>query len=126
MLSLLWDTLAELDDLTSSTNGIMSLLASLYSCPSVAQLTAAQTTGPYSLAHLVPRLWRFLSHTIVSVRQATVRTLRCLLSCLSDKVDGVASWMSLILPDMLRHVYQRLVLEPKEDLKQSVLEARSV
>lgn len=111
--------MAELDELTASTNGVMSLLASLYACSNVLELTAAQTSGPYSLAQLVPRLWPFLGHTIVSVRQATVRTLHSLLSSPSG---GRGGWLSQILQDMLRHIYQRLVLEPKQDLKEFVLE----
>jgi TATA-binding protein-associated factor len=123
LLSLLWDTLADLDELTASTNGVMSLLASLYSSPNVLKLTASHTSGPYSLSHVVPRLWPFLSHTIISVRQATVRTLFSLLSCSPEgKTNESGSWISEILHEMLRQIYQRLVLEPRVDLRETILE----
>ncbi|CAB1343439.1 unnamed protein product [Coregonus sp. 'balchen'] len=58
----LWDALLELDDLTASTNSIMTLLSSLLTYPQVRQCSMQQ-----SLTVLVPRVWPFLRHTISSV-----------------------------------------------------------
>uniref|UniRef100_A0A8C8JT22 BTAF1 RNA polymerase II, B-TFIID transcription factor-associated n=1 Tax=Oncorhynchus tshawytscha TaxID=74940 RepID=A0A8C8JT22_ONCTS len=81
----LWDALLELDDLTSSTNSIMTLLSSLLAYPQVRQCSMQQ-----SLTVLVPRVWPFLRHTISSVRRAALETLFTLLS----KADQV--WTELL------------------------------
>lgn len=73
---ILWDTLIELDDLTASTNSIMSLLSGMLACPSV-NIDLLGAAG--SLTELVPRLWPFLRHTIKSVRLAALKTLKTLL-----------------------------------------------
>uniref|UniRef100_A0A8C7DRS3 B-TFIID TATA-box binding protein associated factor 1 n=1 Tax=Oncorhynchus kisutch TaxID=8019 RepID=A0A8C7DRS3_ONCKI len=81
----LWDALLELDDLTASTNSIMTLLSSLLAYPQVRQCSMQQ-----SLTVLVPRVWPFLRHTISSVRRAALETLFTLLS----KADQV--WTELL------------------------------
>ena len=73
ILNTLWDTLLDLDDLTASTNSIMTLLASLLSYPVVFTYHSQATT------RLVPRLWPFLRHNITSVRKAVLETLCTLL-----------------------------------------------
>ncbi|RXM36599.1 TATA-binding protein-associated factor 172 [Acipenser ruthenus] len=85
IVNTLWDALLELDDLTASTNSIMTLLSSL--------LTIQQ-----SLTVLVPRVWPFLHHTISSVRKAALETLFTLLS----KEDQV--WTELIRQAPLQYV----------------------
>lgn len=72
----LWDTLVELDDLTASTNSIMSLLSGILACPTV-NMDLLGAAG--SLTELVPRLWPFLRHTIKSVRCAALMTFKTLL-----------------------------------------------
>uniref|UniRef100_A0A673HUZ7 TATA-binding protein-associated factor 172-like n=1 Tax=Sinocyclocheilus rhinocerous TaxID=307959 RepID=A0A673HUZ7_9TELE len=78
----LWNALLELDDLTASTNSIMTLLSSLLTYPQVRQCSTHQ-----SLTVLVPRVWPFLRHTIASVRRAALETLFTLLSK-ADQVWG--------------------------------------
>uniref|UniRef100_A0A667ZL40 B-TFIID TATA-box binding protein associated factor 1 n=1 Tax=Myripristis murdjan TaxID=586833 RepID=A0A667ZL40_9TELE len=85
IVNTLWDALLELDDLTASTNSIMTLLSSLLTYPQVRQCSMQQ-----SLTVLVPRVWPFLRHTISSVRRAALETLFTLLS----KADQV--WMELL------------------------------
>ncbi|XP_040342843.1 TATA-binding protein-associated factor 172 [Herpailurus yagouaroundi] len=75
IINTLWDALLELDDLTASTNSIMTLLSSLLTYPQVQQCSIQQ-----SLTVLVPRVWPFLHHTISSVRRAALETLFTLLS----------------------------------------------
>ncbi|XP_031555940.1 TATA-binding protein-associated factor 172-like [Actinia tenebrosa] len=114
LLMILWDTLIELDDLTASTNSIMSLLAGMLACPSV-NIDLLGAAG--SLTELVPRLWPFLRHTIKSVRLAALRTLKTLLvGSASNKDSGVeCTWLTPIMQDAFRHIFQRFILEP--DLK---------
>uniref|UniRef100_A0A8C7V465 BTAF1 RNA polymerase II, B-TFIID transcription factor-associated n=1 Tax=Oncorhynchus mykiss TaxID=8022 RepID=A0A8C7V465_ONCMY len=85
IVNTLWDALLELDDLTASTNSIMTLLSSLLTYPQVRQCSMQQ-----SLTVLVPRVWPFLRHTISSVRRAALETLFTLLS----KADQV--WTELL------------------------------
>ncbi|KAM6916245.1 TATA-binding protein-associated factor 172 [Xenentodon cancila] len=108
IVNTLWDALLDLDDLTASTNSIMTLLSSLLTYPQVRQCSMQQ-----SLTVLVPRVWPFLRHTISSVRRAALETLYTLLS----KADqSCAMWINPILQDMLRHIFQSCILESNEDI----------
>ncbi|KAF7656101.1 hypothetical protein LDENG_00046220 [Lucifuga dentata] len=108
IVNTLWDALLELDDLTASTNSIMTLLSSLLTYPQVRQCSMQQ-----SLTVLVPRVWPFLRHTISSVRRAALETLFTLLS----KADqSCALWINPILQDMLRHIFQSCILESNEEI----------
>ncbi|ESO84153.1 hypothetical protein LOTGIDRAFT_155478 [Lottia gigantea] len=105
IINCLWETLLDLDDLTASTNSIMSLLSKLLSNPS-----SMSTTMSQSLTELTPRLWPFLRHNITSVRKATLETLYTLLN-IFDPETKKCFWITSILPDTLRHIYQRILLE---------------
>jgi len=58
LLKTLWDSLLDLDELTSSTSSILTLLSSLMAHPET--VTCLQDLP---LIELVPRLWSFLSHS---------------------------------------------------------------
>ncbi|XP_048862553.1 TATA-binding protein-associated factor 172 isoform X1 [Brienomyrus brachyistius] len=108
IVNTLWDALLELDDLTASTNSIMTLLSSLLTYPQVRQSSIQQ-----SLTVLVPRVWPFLRHTISSVRKAALETLFTLLS----KADqSCAEWLTPILQDVLRHIFQSCILESNQEI----------
>ncbi|KAM7385145.1 hypothetical protein PAMP_001241 [Pampus punctatissimus] len=112
IVNTLWDALLDLDDLTASTNSIMTLLSSLLTYPQVRQCSMQQ-----SLTVLVPRVWPFLRHTISSVRRAALETLYTLLS----KADqSCAMWINPILQDMLRHYFQSCILESNEEILELV------
>ncbi|XP_061914731.1 TATA-binding protein-associated factor 172 [Entelurus aequoreus] len=108
IVNTLWDALLDLDDLTASTNSIMTLLSSLLTYPQVWQFSMQQ-----SLTVLVPRVWPFLRHTISSVRRAALETLFTLLSKADQKC---AMWINPILQDMLRHIFQSCILESNEEI----------
>ncbi|XP_063291293.1 TATA-binding protein-associated factor 172 isoform X1 [Pelobates fuscus] len=108
ILSTLWDALLELDDLTASTNSIMTLLSSLLTYPQVQQCNIQQ-----SLTILVPRVWPFLRHTISSVRRAALETLYTLLSTQDQNCSG---WLIPILQEMLRHIFQICILESNQEI----------
>ncbi|XP_032409207.1 TATA-binding protein-associated factor 172 [Xiphophorus hellerii] len=108
IVNTLWDALLDLDDLTASTNSIMTLLSLLLTFPHVRQCSMEQ-----SLTVLVPRVWPFLRHTISSVRKAALETLYTLLS----KADeSCAVWINPILQDMLRHIFQSCILESNDEI----------
>uniref|UniRef100_H3CEF8 B-TFIID TATA-box binding protein associated factor 1 n=1 Tax=Tetraodon nigroviridis TaxID=99883 RepID=H3CEF8_TETNG len=112
IVNTLWDALLDLDDLTASTNSIMTLLSLLLTYPQVQQCSMQQ-----SLTVLVPRVWPFLRHTISSVRRAALQTLFTLLS----KADqSCAVWINPILQDMLRHIFQSCILESNEEILELV------
>ena len=120
LLMTLWGTLVELDDLTASTNSIMMLLSAILSCPSVSMEAVGQAG---SLTELVPRLWPFLRHSIKSVRSAVLKTLKILLVSRKDK--DVCNWLTPILQNSLRHIYQRFILEPERDILKLVYEVKN-
>ncbi|KAM9804251.1 TATA-binding protein-associated factor 172 [Neosynchiropus ocellatus] len=108
IVNTLWDALLDLDDLTASTNSIMTLLSSLLTYPQVQQCSMQE-----SLTVLVPRVWPFLRHTISSVRRAALETLFTLLSKADQKC---VLWINPILQDMLRHIFQSCILESNEEI----------
>lgn len=111
VVACLWETLLDLDDLTASTNSVMTLLSQL-----LAQLsTSALGFLSQSLSEFVPRLWPFLRHNIVSVRRAALQTLLSLLSSNSTNPQP-CQWVIPILQDTLRHIYQRSLLETHQEL----------
>ncbi|KAG5831429.1 hypothetical protein ANANG_G00303630 [Anguilla anguilla] len=107
IVNTLWDALLELDDLTASTNSIMTLLSSLLTYPQVRQCSIQQ-----SLTVLVPRVWPFLRHTISSVRRAVL----LLLDPLHPPVQIRPVWLTPILQDMLRHIFQSCILESNQGI----------
>ncbi|KAF6727063.1 TATA-binding protein-associated factor 172, partial [Oryzias melastigma] len=108
IVNTLWDALLDLDDLTASTNSIMTLLSSLLTYSQVRQCSMQQ-----SLTVLVPRVWPFLRHTISSVRRAALETLYTLLSTADQ---SCAVWINPIIQDMLRHIFQSCILESHEEI----------
>nr|XP_033799591.1 TATA-binding protein-associated factor 172 isoform X4 [Geotrypetes seraphini] len=108
ILGTLWNALLQLDDLTASTNSIMTLLSSLLTYPQVRQCSILQT-----LTILVPRVWPFLRHTISSVRKAALETLYTLLS---TQDQSCSVWLTPILQDMLRHIFQSCILESSQEI----------
>ncbi|XP_055877074.1 TATA-binding protein-associated factor 172-like [Biomphalaria glabrata] len=110
ILSCLWDILADLDDLTASTNSIMTLLAKLMSHTD----TKSSSFMTSSLTDLTPRLWPFFRHSIVSVRKAALETFYTLLTMKIGEMT--CQWLIPIYQDAIRHIYQRSILEEKSEL----------
>ncbi|XP_067858540.1 TATA-binding protein-associated factor 172 isoform X3 [Heptranchias perlo] len=108
IVNTLWNALLELDDLTASTNSIMTLLSSLLTYRQIRQYSIQQ-----SLTVLVPRVWPFLRHTISSVRKAALETLFTLLS---TQDQSCVMWLTPILQDVLRHIYQSCILESNQEI----------
>ncbi|GJQ72210.1 hypothetical protein Trydic_g3301 [Trypoxylus dichotomus] len=102
----LWDLLAEQDELASACNSFMGLLAAILSLPEAQALLP-----PQPLSEVVPKLWPFLSHSTSSVRKATLQTL----GTLTDR--NTLQWEAQLLQDALRHVYQRVLVEPLCDVR---------
>ncbi|XP_017968444.1 TATA-binding protein-associated factor 172 isoform X2 [Drosophila navojoa] len=140
IVKMLWDLLLDQDELTSACNSFMGLLAAILCLPRAASWIEMEPMGS-----LVPRLFPFLSHSTSSVRRSTLKTLLTLTSggeaepkqTPSDvKLEpdkgadstngqlkvlklnfGVVDWNWQLLQQSLRHIYQRILVEPQEDIQ---------
>lgn len=63
----------------------------------------------------MPRLWPFLCHSTSSVRRATLQTLRTLTA--QPGVGNGMSWTAALLQDALRHIFQRVIVEPLPEIQ---------
>ncbi|KDR13008.1 TATA-binding protein-associated factor 172 [Zootermopsis nevadensis] len=106
----LWDLLLEQDELAAACNSFMGLLAALLSSPLIHKHMI-----PQPLREVVPRLWPFLCHSTSSVRRATLQTL-CTLTAQPVSSNGV-SWTAALLQDALRHIFQRVIVEPLTEIQ---------
>ncbi|XP_017119000.1 TATA-binding protein-associated factor 172 [Drosophila elegans] len=137
IVKMLWDLLLDQDELTSACNSFMGLLAAILCLPKAASWVEMEP-----MAMLVPRLWPFLSHSTSSVRRSTLQTLITLTSAdkvksepkeeeeeeeqAKDELDqqqkmklnfGVSDWKWQLLQQALRHIYQRILVEPQADIQ---------
>lgn len=111
LINVVWECLTHLkDDLSASTGSVMDLLAKLCSFPQVLETMRQNAAKDPSLsfALLVPRLYPFLRHTIVSVRTAV---LKALLTFLNIEGDGTKGWID---GKALRLIFQNLLVERNE------------
>jgi len=138
ILTILWDILLELDDLAVSTASVLNLLSNFYSYPEVLpdesnsnsnngssgggqhHQNSASTSPPLphsqhsKLAHLVPRLYPFFRHTLYSVRLSSIKTIERLI--IATPTDAKTHWLLSILPDLMRYIFQNIIVEEKEDI----------
>ncbi|KAF2817589.1 uncharacterized protein BDZ99DRAFT_565311 [Mytilinidion resinicola] len=111
LINKVWECLSNLqDDLSASTGSVMDLLAKLCNYPEVldAMKENAKLDPRSSFVELVPRLFPFLRHVIISVRAAVLRAILTFLNIegreTDDWVDGKA----------LRLIFQNILLERDE------------
>ncbi|XP_017054077.1 TATA-binding protein-associated factor 172 [Drosophila ficusphila] len=131
IVKMLWDLLLDQDELTSACNSFMGLLAAILCLPKAASWVEMEP-----MAMLVPRLWPFLSHSTSSVRRSTLKTLITLTNADEVKAEpkeeeqvkgepdqkmklnfGVSDWKWQLLQQALRHIYQRILVEPQADIQ---------
>ena len=107
VIDYLWDSLLDLDDLSSSTCDLLMLLSSLLT------FNSSINYDPAVLTKLVPRLWPFLNHSLSSVRKSVLESL----VILTHPSRNPCSWLTTsLLSDALRLLYQRCLLENKLDI----------
>lgn len=116
LLDQLWDSLILLkDDLSSSTAGVMDLLTKLVEKPKVVAehfMKSEQTT--LKVVELIPRLYPFFRHTIVSVRLAV---LNALLTFLTNHAMPT-SWID---ERLVRLSFQNLIVEERLSIREASL-----
>lgn len=135
ILTKIWDLLLDQDELTSACNSFMGLLAAILCLPGV-----ASSIHGSAFTSLIPRLFPFLSHSSTSVRKSTLQTLRTLTTSSFDPasdppdgmngnskqaLNGVKLWPSELLQEVLRQLYQRVLVEHIEDVQSLVAEVWS-
>lgn len=112
VINKLWDLLSEQDELAAACNSFMGLLAAILNLPQAQSLLPIQP-----LNNVMPRLWPFLSHSTSSVRKATLDTLKTLTEKPADGSNIL--WDAQLLQDAMRHVFQRLLVEPIAEVSAS-------
>lgn len=122
VVSQLWDLLRDQDELAAACNSFMGLLAAILSLPQTPQLQRLVAVQP--LSGVVPRLWPFLTHSASSVRRATLQTLSTLTRAPAD--GGRLMWSAQLLQDAMRHVYQRVLVEPQADVRMVAEQVRQL
>jgi hypothetical protein len=110
ILTRLWDTLLQLDDLTASTPSVMNLIAEFFAfMPSFEALNTG--TG---FENYIRRLWPFFRHNSHSVRRAVLRIFSSALRACQPA--GGCSWLPAILSDALHLVFVNIILEQRDDV----------
>lgn len=113
LIRFLWDHLADLDELTTSTSNIVLLLASLITS-NCAQLEISELTKS------IPKLWSLLSHPSTSVRSSV---LRALITLVKAQQRNCLSWMSEdLITIAFRLIYQRSILENMDEVRKLIEE----
>lgn len=103
IIEFLWDSLVNIDELTSSTSNILMLLSSL--------LAQQVDRDNKRLNELIPRLWPFLDHTLSIVRKSVLDAFIILIS--NDN-----SWLTVkLLSDSLRLLFQRVLVEESSEIR---------
>lgn len=108
LIKFLWEHLANLDELTSSTSNIVLLLASLVT-------SSSADLQPIELTKSIPRLWSLLNHSSTSVR---ISVLKALTTLLESQKSPCIEWMPIELhTTALRLMYQRSILENMDEVR---------
>lgn len=112
IIEFLWDSLVNIDELTSSTSNILMLLSSL--------LAQQVDRDNNRLNELIPRLWPFLDHTLSIVRRSVLDAFIILIS--DDN-----SWLTVkLLSDSLRLLFQRILVEDSPEIRAKLHSAWSL
>ena len=111
IIDFLWDSLINIDELTSSTSNILMLLSSL--------LAQQVDRDNNKLNELIPRLWPFLDHTLSIVRKSVLDAFIILIS--DDN-----SWLTVkLLSNSLRLLFQRILIEELPEIQAKLYSAWS-
>ncbi|WFD01681.1 TATA-binding protein-associated factor mot1 [Malassezia obtusa] len=112
LLDQLWSCISDMkDDLSSSTGGVMDLLASLFGYARVMELMQTRT-GEHALAALIPRLYVFFRHTITSVRLSVLNAMQAFLQ--ADAADH--AWVDDAL---VRLLFQNMIVEERAPIREA-------
>jgi TATA-binding protein-associated factor len=105
LMNTLWSTLDQLDELTASTNGVMTVISRLYSNPVANKILGRNAQ---ELPVYIRKLFPFLRHSISSVRETSLSTMLKLLQ-FSDTSN--LQWFPSLLDDFLFLTFRNILLE---------------
>ena len=97
----LWETLQNLDELSSSTSPVLQLLSTLI------ELNPGSSSGFQPLSSLVPRLVPFLHHASSTVRLSALQTVHVLTS----RPHIARTFLHVNCSELLQSLFERAVLE---------------
>lgn len=114
----LYDTLRELlnqlDDVSSATNNLLILLASL--CTLIAEHPGLVPT--LDAATLIPQLFPFFRHAVRTVRNSVLKMISALL--ISERSSNTL-WLPTVAPTLYQLLFQNFVLEEDEQIVEQSL-----
>ena len=110
LLDQLWSCISDMkDDLSSSTGGVMDLLAKLFGYARVMEVMQTRT-GEHALVALIPRLYTFFRHTITSVRLSVLNAMHAFLQ--ADAADH--AWVD---ERLVRLLFQNMIVEERTPIR---------
>ncbi len=115
LLSSLWDSLLNLDELTSATSNVMCLLSKM-----LAKRVSNAESKNSDLKELIPRLWPFLGHSSAAVRGSALEALQMVVQNQSKPGRG-ADWLHAVLPVLMGQVFYRALVETTVDLHETIV-----
>lgn len=140
LLSILWNDLLDLDDLSASTASLLRTLSRIYELADEDAVDGknraiflviherddgedsdgsdVKTSRVLELEDLVPRLWPFFRHNSIAVRRAAIVAFRSLLSW--KRKEETLRWLRKLCGSVLDRVFRNVLLESdKEALETS-------
>lgn len=120
LLRVLWDSLLQLDDLSSSTSSIMKAISLIYACVPQQLL---QQDSTLDAASLLPRLFPYYAHLITSVRRTSVTTSLTLLQSINDMSRFSQSAWLILLTQLSHQLIQVSILDEDQEARDSALNA---
>ncbi|WFD29083.1 TATA-binding protein-associated factor mot1 [Malassezia sp. CBS 17886] len=113
LLDLLWSCVRNArDDLSSSTGGVMDLLASLNGYPRVLECMASHR-GDQALSALIPTLYPLFRHTITSVRLSVLNALEAFL-----RAGAAHGWVD---DRLVRLLFQNMIVEERPAIRDATV-----
>lgn len=113
LIKFLWDHIADLDEITTSTSNIVLLLASLITFSST-ELDSDE------LIKSMPKLWPLLNHSSTSVR---ISVLKALVTLFRSQRTPCLGWIPQdLMTTALKLVFQRSILENMDEVSSYIEE----
>ncbi|PXF49054.1 putative helicase mot1 [Gracilariopsis chorda] len=144
LVTILWEALLDLDDISASTSSVFRLLSKLESLPvpngynylwlqprQIMDLSDSDNEAvgddmdgypsqsspeeiSRAMTELVPRLWPFLRHSSRNVRRAAVNLLQTLTEGFADK--ELLQWIQPLCAELFMRLFRNVLLETELDI----------
>ncbi|KAI0561933.1 DNA helicase [Gracilaria domingensis] len=144
LVTILWEALLDLDDISASTSSVFRLLSKLESLPvpdgytflwlqphQLLDMYDSDNEAMHDITHaapdkaseheisktmteLVPRLWPFLRHSSRNVRRAAMSLLQTLTEGFGD--DELLQWIQPLCGDLFMRLFRNVLLETEDDI----------